>query len=72
MNFPDVKSREEFLEFVAALIEDYRRDGDSWENVSIPEFLEAILAWVKDSDLLASQDAWKAVSQMLYAGSRYE
>ena len=72
MNFPEVKSREEFAEFVKALAVDYQSSIAEWENVSVPDFLEALGAWVKDRDVSASPDAWGVMAQLLYAGSRYE
>jgi hypothetical protein len=72
MDFPEVQSREDFFKFLDELIYDFRESSDSWENVTVPDFLEAISAWTKDRDASASADAWRLAAQILYAGSRYE
>lgn len=72
MKYPDVRSNEEFFRFIEALIDDYGLAGESWENLTIPDFLEAMSAWVKDKSVSAPPDAWELMAKMLYAGSRYE
>ena len=43
-----IGSREEFAVFVRALTENLRAHPSEWENATLPEFLEALAAWVED------------------------
>lgn len=37
-----VRSREDFRDVVAALVMDFKRQGDDWENGDLGRFLEAL------------------------------
>jgi hypothetical protein len=39
-----VRSREDLIEFVAALIKDFADNQDSWENTRLDRFPEALAA----------------------------
>jgi hypothetical protein len=83
-----VNSKETFLEFVAALRDDWeaeRAEGKAtpsspygpgargWENGSIGAFLDAMHAWADDSgDRVQSSPDWRTFAHVLYAGKFYE
>lgn len=46
----EIRSREEFVAFVRGLRQEYLRRGHEWENGSLDSFLEALAAWINDSD----------------------
>ena len=66
-----------FLAFAQALAADRRAAPDSWENPSLPEFLEAALSWAEDSDFgltqgLSPGNPWRQFAVFLYCGKIYE
>jgi hypothetical protein len=66
-----VSDHETFLEFVRALIEDYKNNELEWENGSIDAFLEAAVSWSADSRKVADL-SWKTLAEFLYVGKIYE
>jgi hypothetical protein len=83
-----VNDEPSFLAFVTALAADRRHAAGltvspysaraGWENDTIEDFLEAALAWAKDSSfgrtqgLDASASVWRRVALFLYCGKGYE
>lgn len=69
---------------LAELLEDLRGDllahPDRWSNGDLDSFLEAITAWLRDSDgyyanrgeVPASASPWRVVADMMLAGRTYE
>jgi hypothetical protein len=45
-----VQTRDDFIRFVQALASDLALHADSWENSSLPTFLEALAGWAADMD----------------------
>ncbi|MEV8031868.1 hypothetical protein [Streptomyces sp. NPDC086182] len=75
-----VDSREDLAAFVRSLHRSHAEDGSSWENADLPSFLEALAAWIDDSDgwysntgreLPASGD-WRFFARALRAATIYE
>ena len=83
-----VNSKESFLEFVAALRDDWEAERaeeqgrtppilgqglHGWENGTIGAFLDAMHAWTRDSgDRVPSGPDWQTFAQIIYAGKFYE
>jgi hypothetical protein len=72
MHFPEVGSREEFVEFLAELRRDLRDSPGQWETANLADFMESLGAWLIDKDVESSPEAWRLLAQSLFAGSRYE
>ena len=88
----DVHDRDSFLSFVGWLIADRRTEiekeranpsspygpgAQGWENTTIESFLEAAVAWAKDSDFgdrqgLSDENLWQRFATFLYCGKIYE
>jgi hypothetical protein len=65
--------REGCLSVIDALARDFESHGDEWENSTIPTYLDAIRAWLADSDLsVVGPDAWSTLANALRAGRVYE
>jgi len=45
-----IKSKAEFLEFLEELQHDLQYNRPDWENPTLEGFLEAMAAWIEDSD----------------------
>ena len=82
-----VSDRESFLVFVEALEQDRRRkgrrlggqygpDGYGWQNSTLEDFLEAAVAWTRDSIglpiELPPEPSWRSFARFLYMGKIYE
>jgi len=75
-----VHDQESFLRFAQTLLADRhatKTHPDAWQNDTLEDFLEASIAWAKDSDFgqrqgLAKASPWKKAAVFLYAGKIYE
>jgi hypothetical protein len=90
-----VHDEESFLSFLQALLEDWESEQESerlnpsppyspgangWENGTIGAFLDAAIAWARDSrnsqgaplQPPLAQNPWLRCAQILYAGKFYE
>ncbi len=73
-----VKSKDDFIRYVKLLSEDFEKHPDEWQNITIPDFLECMAAWVYDYSNCPRNDIdWDAVhyselAQILYMGKIYE
>ena len=73
-----ISCKEDFVEYVEGLANDFTDNRDEWENVTIPDYLERIASWIEDYSKSPANDiAWekidfKILAQLLYMGKIYE
>jgi hypothetical protein len=75
-----VGKREDLQDLIRELRQNLIMCPDEWQNNKLPDFLEAIEAWLKDSPGLKSNlgvdldimPNWQLVAQVLVAGRSYE
>lgn len=75
-----IKTREDFIAFVALLREDWQQRGDEWENPTLDRYFEAMGAWVSDMDgyyknsgkPMPTNIDWEFIASVLMAASMYE
>ena len=75
-----VISRDDFVNFVIALSEDFRVNPKEWQNRTLDAFLESLSAWVQDMDgyyennhmPIPTTPDWKNLAEMLLAAKYYE
>jgi hypothetical protein len=67
-----VDSRAGLAAFVRALRDDLGAAPSEWQNLTLPAFLDAVAAWLADSESLPATADWRALAQILYAGKIYE
>jgi hypothetical protein len=71
-----VKDLDSFFAFVDALIADRRTIGETWENQSVEDYLEAAAAWARDSrsqdNGISEEATWRTFAIFLYCGKIYE
>jgi len=81
INFPErVVTRPDLVSYLEALMADHQRNVDEWENLSLPMFLEAMKAWLVDTDRYQHEAAgggsgpspWRVAAELLRAGRSYE
>ncbi len=75
-----VRTRDDFVAFVCALLNDLKSGDTPWENATLERFVEALAAWSTDMDgyyanrgeKLPEQPSWRIVAEMLLAATMYE
>lgn len=75
-----VDSLKDLVGLVRALLVELEDDVDSWENPTLPSYLEALAAWLEDSpgfferrnDEMAPGAGWHHFAIALVAAARYE
>ena len=75
-----VATKSDLVSFVEALAEELRNDSSLWKNTSLELFLEALAAWIQDSDgyyenhgmAVPESPSWKNVAEMLLAATMYD
>lgn len=76
----EIQTRDELVAFVRDLHQDYLRRGQDWENHTLDRFLEALAAWIADSDgwyrnfgkELPANGDWTFIARALSAATVYE
>ncbi|OMH29039.1 hypothetical protein [Motiliproteus sp. MSK22-1] len=77
----DVASSQDLADFIGKMLRDYQLNKDSWENVTLEAFLEAMSAWVEDMDGYYTNvgetfddknPTWSNFSDILSAATMYE
>ena len=72
MDAERVGDRDAFLDFVTAMRGELHNGAESWENVDLATFLEAMAAWVRDWQGPFDANPWKHAAALLQAGAFYE
>jgi hypothetical protein len=75
-----IKSRDDFVAFASALAQDRQAHLAEWENGDLPNYLEALAAWVEDMDgyflnrqePTPEQPSWQLLARILLAAKSYE
>lgn len=77
---PKVSNRQDFINFVRALRDDFKAEPDTWQHVNIAAYLEAIASWTEDmysyrahvGDPMPEECSWRLFSETLLAAKYYE
>jgi hypothetical protein len=75
-----ISTMEEFAAFIDQVRADFSAHGDRWENPDLPRFLEALQAWLRDSDGyyknqkidISSVKPWRQIADAIAAARIYE
>lgn len=75
-----IESREDFIKFVEALLQDLKNNKIDWENNTLESYLDAIARWAEDMDGFYKNQKlpfpenvnWKVFGQILIAAKMYE
>lgn len=76
----NVRTREEFADFICALKEDLELNPSEWENPTLERFLDAMEAWVRALNFYAANSgdekalvaSWQTFAKILIASKVYE
>lgn len=72
LNSKDVSTKEDLITFLNTLRHDLIENTASWENQTLESFLEAMEAWLSDSNSASSTPTWSIFATSLLAGKAYE
>ena len=75
-----VKSREDFIKFVGALVQDLKNNPNNWENKSLDNYLEAVQSWTEDMEGYYINNSlpypeninWGVIADIFIAAKMYE
>ena len=75
-----IQSRTDFITLLRTLLRELRDKPETWENRTLPQFLEALAAWIEDLDgfyrnqgrSVPDQPSWEMLAEMLLAARVYE
>jgi hypothetical protein len=75
-----IRSREDFIDFTRALLNDLNERPEQWGNADLLSYLEALCAWVEDMDgyylnrgePIPKDPNWMVFGQILLAARIYE
>jgi hypothetical protein len=78
--FSAIQARADFLALLRALVQELREKPETWENNTLPLFLEATAAWTEDMDgyyqnqgrAVPDQPTWQVLAEMFLAARVYE
>ncbi len=65
-----INNKEDFLRFIDNLLIDIKENEAEWENITLPDFLVAIKAYIEDKEL--QLDDWKKLAELFMAARVYE
>jgi hypothetical protein len=76
----NVNSREDFIGFMDALMNDLKTNPDLWENKTLADYLSAIQNWTEDMDgyyinnniPIPENVSWKTFAMILMGATMYE
>jgi hypothetical protein len=76
----EIRSPHDLAEFIRLLRQNYVDNPQSWENDNLSAYLDAMAAWVDDSEgyfknhsqPLPDPEMWKLIALVLYAATMYE
>ncbi|MBI6550528.1 DUF7660 family protein [Xenorhabdus lircayensis] len=80
MNTKEIKTREDFIEFLETLSSNARNNLNEWENKDLPSYLEAMSSWIEDMDgyyvnqklSVPENINWTFIADILMAARVYE
>jgi hypothetical protein len=81
MNGSTVQSREQLIDHLFRLLDDFDGAGNHWQNQDISTFLQAMAAWLKDCDgyyqntgqpVDVEKASWQLFADALSAAAVYE
>ena len=68
-----MKTRQDVIDAIQELVADFEQNEESWENSTLPQYLEAMGAWVEGyGGKYNPEPSWEFITQMLSAAKIYE
>lgn len=76
--FESLQSKKDLVIFIRLLSESFVAEPETWENLTIDQYLESIASWIEDSEFLETEKSslansvCKGIAQTMYVGKIYE
>lgn len=75
-----IKNKNDFVNFISALVKDLKENSEQWENKDLCSYLNGMVSWIEDMDgyyentnqPLPNNVTWKVFSDILMAARTYE
>jgi hypothetical protein len=68
-----MKTREDVLSTLDRLLDDLESAPDTWENLTLPRYLDAMRAWLESWGAKHDpQPSWELICELLEAAKTYE
>lgn len=72
-----VKSKQDFIEFLQVLFNDYKKNKEEWENPELGRYIEAMERFLTDSvdksmNKIDFTPSWSLFARIMVAASIYE
>jgi hypothetical protein len=75
-----ITNKQQFLEFMQLLIDDFKNNPNEWENKTVNDYLDAIKSWTDDMDgyyvnnnlPVPTNVNWQVFANILIAAKMYE
>jgi hypothetical protein len=75
-----IYTKADLAAFIDKMRSELSEDGNAWENNTLPKYLEAMAAWVRDMDgfysnageLVPNKPDWNTIADILEAAKVYE
>jgi hypothetical protein len=67
MNGQRIETRDQFIDHIFSLMDDFDGAGDQWRNKDIYTFLQAMAAWLNDGKV--EQPSWQLFADALSAAA---
>jgi hypothetical protein len=76
----NVASKGDFLQFMDALINDFKSNPEGWENKTLADYLSALQSWTEDMEgyyinnnlPIPENVSWQVFADILMAATMYE
>ena len=65
-----VNDRVSFVSFLKSLSEEFKDNNETWENITVDQYLESISAYLEDSE--DKKIDYKELANIFYVGKSYE
>jgi hypothetical protein len=75
-----VVSRDDIVDVLRTMINDFRKNPDAWENTTLDNFLDGLASAIEGLDqtyaergeVAPAQPSWQLIAELLVAASGYE
>ena len=70
-----VATRDDFADFLQAVLQDFQASGEEWENGTLPRFLDGLAAvsWAHSAEERSTEDAtWRLFAELIASATGYE
>jgi hypothetical protein len=75
----NVQTREQLIDFIRDLRDDYETNNTAWDNPTVDRYLDALVrllvridAFYQSGETIPDQPSWQLIAELLLSASSYE